>query len=55
MLLVNDIKFSRSEKIIYENINFSASPGKIIFIKLTLIHCSVQNILMIKLSCVIGS
>ena len=33
MLLVNDIKFSRSEKIIYENINFSASPGKIIFIK----------------------
>ena len=33
MLLVNNIKFLRSKKIIYENINFSASPGKIIFVK----------------------
>ena len=33
MLLVNNIKYFRSKKIIFENINFSASPGKIIFIK----------------------
>ena len=33
MLLVNDIKFSRNEKTIFENINISASSGKIIFIK----------------------
>jgi len=33
MLLVNNLKFKRSEKIIFENIHISASSGKIIFIK----------------------
>ena len=33
MLLVNNLKFERSEKIIFENIHISASPGKIVFIK----------------------
>ena len=33
MLLVNNLKFKRSEKIIFENINITASPGNIVFIK----------------------
>ena len=33
MLLVNNLKFERSEKIIFENINIAASPGKIVFVK----------------------
>ena len=33
MLLVNNLKFERSGKIIFENIHITASPGKIIFIK----------------------
>jgi len=33
MLLVNNLKFKRSEKIIFENINIAAAPGKIVFIK----------------------
>ena len=33
MLLVNNLKFERSEKIIFENIHIAASPGKIVFIK----------------------
>ena len=33
MLLVNNLKFQRSKKIIFENIHISASPGKIVFIK----------------------
>ncbi|SVA81966.1 uncharacterized protein METZ01_LOCUS134820 [marine metagenome] len=33
MLLVNNLKFERSGKIIFENIHIAASPGKIIFIK----------------------
>jgi heme exporter protein A len=33
MLLVNNLRFERSGKVIFENINISASPGKIVFIK----------------------
>ena len=33
MLLVNNLKFQRSKKVIFENIHISASPGKIVFIK----------------------
>ena len=33
MLLVNNLKFERSEKIIFENIHIAASSGKIIFVK----------------------
>ena len=33
MLLVNNLKFERSGKVIFENIHISASPGKIVFIK----------------------
>ena len=33
MLLVNNLRFERSGKIIFENINMTASPGKILFIK----------------------
>ena len=33
MLLVNHLRFDRSEKVIFEDINITASPGKIIFIK----------------------
>ena len=33
MLLVNNLKYKRFEKIIFENINIAASPGKIVFIK----------------------
>ena len=33
MLLVNNLKFERSEKVIFENIHIAASPGKIVFIK----------------------
>ena len=33
MLLVNNLKFDRYGKVIFENINITASPGKIIFIK----------------------
>ena len=33
MLLVNNLKFKRSGKVIFENINIAASPGKIVFIK----------------------
>ncbi len=33
MLLVNNLKFNRSGKVIFENINIAASPGKIVFIK----------------------
>ena len=33
MLLVNNLKFERSEKIIFENIHIAASSGKIVFIK----------------------
>jgi len=33
MLLVNNLRFDRSEKVIFEDINITASPGKIIFIK----------------------
>ena len=33
MLLVNNLKFQRSGKIIFENIHIAASPGKIVFIK----------------------
>jgi len=33
MLLVNNLKFKRSGKIIFENIYIAASPGKIVFIK----------------------
>ena len=33
MLLVNNLKFKRSGKVIFENIHIAASPGKIIFIK----------------------
>ena len=33
MLLVNNLKFERYGKVIFENINITASPGKIIFIK----------------------
>ena len=33
MLLVNNLKFERSEKIIFENIHIAASSGKIVFVK----------------------
>ena len=33
MLLVNNLKFERSEKVIFENIHIAASSGKIIFVK----------------------
>ena len=33
MLLVNNLKFERSEKVIFENIHITASSGKIIFVK----------------------
>ena len=33
MLLVNNLKFERSEKVIFENIHIAASSGKIVFIK----------------------
>ena len=33
MLLLNNLEFIRSNKIIFENINISASPGKIILLK----------------------
>ena len=33
MLLVNNLRFERSGKVIFENINISASPGKIVFVK----------------------
>ena len=33
MLLVNNLKFERFGKVIFENIHISASPGKIVFIK----------------------
>ena len=33
MLLVNNLKFERSEKVIFKNIHIAASPGKIVFIK----------------------
>ena len=33
MLLVNNLKFERSGKVIFENIHIAASPGKIVFIK----------------------
>ena len=33
MLLANNLTFKRTEKIIFENINISTSPGKITFIK----------------------
>ena len=33
MLLVNNLKFERSGKVIFENIHITASPGKIVFIK----------------------
>ena len=33
MLLVNNLRFERSGKVIFENINITASPGKILFIK----------------------
>ena len=33
MLLVNNLRFERSGKIIFENIHIAASPGKIVFIK----------------------
>ena len=33
MLLANDLKFKRLDKVIFENINISASSGKIVFIK----------------------
>ena len=33
MLLANNLKFKRFEKIIFENIQISASSGKIIFIR----------------------
>ena len=33
MLLVNNLKFERSEKVIFENIHIAASSGKIVFVK----------------------
>ena len=33
MLLVNNLKFERSGKVIFENIHIAAAPGKIVFIK----------------------
>ena len=33
MLLVNNLKFERSGKVIFENIHITASQGKIVFIK----------------------
>ena len=33
MLLVNNLKFERSEKVIFENIQIAASSGKIVFVK----------------------
>jgi len=33
MLLVNNLKYKRSEKVIFENINIAASPGKTVFVK----------------------
>ena len=33
MLLVNNLKFERSGKVIFENIHITASPGKIVFVK----------------------
>jgi len=33
MLLANNLKFKRSEKVIFKNIDIAASPGKIIFVK----------------------
>ena len=33
MLLVNNLKFERYGKVIFENIHIAASPGKIVFIK----------------------
>ena len=33
MLLLNNLQFIRSDKVIFENINISASPGKTILIK----------------------
>jgi len=33
MLLANNLKFKRFERVIFDNINITASPGKIIFVK----------------------
>ena len=33
MLLINNLRFERSGKVIFDNINITASPGKIVFIK----------------------
>ena len=33
MLLLNNLKFKRSEKVIFENIHIAASSGKIVFVK----------------------
>ena len=33
MLLVNNLKFERSGKVIFENIHIAASSGKIVFVK----------------------
>ena len=33
MLLVNNLKFERSGKVIFENIDIAASPGKTVFVK----------------------